>query len=194
MKEDRMKKQLLRFTLCSAAALATLTQAAPASATLMKAESLQGLQNRATHIVLGRVVELKTAYEEGRIVTYVTLQVEQSFKGEKTERCTLYTPGGRWNGIGQKALGMAEFTLNERVLVFLEPRKTAKDQYRVLKGAMGKLSVSEDGLVTRDLSGISIIDEAGGLKPADLRTSWTLDEFARELTLSPERLNPLEQR
>src|SRR5688572_9727328 len=62
----------------------TLLWASPGSATLVEALDLQTLVHEAEQVVLARVIGQQSRWDErGRIVTDVTLQVEETIKGDQ---------------------------------------------------------------------------------------------------------------
>lgn len=168
-------------------ALATLSCSPPichnAQATIMAAHSLADLRDRVSTILVGRVLKLETRFEDGRIWTDATIQVDFALKGTPGERCIVSTLGGEWNGIAQKAQGMAEFGLNERVLLFLNPHRKFLDRFQVQSGAQGKLLFTEQNLLVRDLKGFTAITPNGQLQEAAnvMPERWAADALFREL-------------
>jgi hypothetical protein len=128
---------------------------------------LRDLYERAQKVVLGTVVGLKSYYgEEGRIFTRVTLQIEDTIKGEKRFRLHFRVPGGeiKADELRVEVSHMPRFKLGYRGLVFLSPNKRLWTP--VVEGHQGFLrffsqgpqsSVVRDGL-GRLLTGISSAD------------------------------------
>ncbi len=100
-------------------------------------------------IVIGRVLSIACSLdgEEDRVFTYVTLRVEDILKGEiASRRIVLKEEGGEVEGQGSMIFGTPQFSLGERVFVYLDTWPDGS--LRVHQMSFGKLSVigvSENG-------------------------------------------------
>jgi hypothetical protein len=103
------------------------------------------LTTKSEVVALGRVKEMKSQWEgnKERIVTYVTLDVDEYLKGSGTGRTlTIVNPGGEVDGVGELYTHMARFKQDEDVVVFVE--KDKKGHYRMTGGNDGKFAVKKD--------------------------------------------------
>ncbi len=103
-------------------------------------------------IVLGSVESLESVSTvDGRIYTYVTLELEVVLKGDLRSRSmTLKQPGGR---VGDRRLvvdGSPRFRLGERVLVYLS--RAADGSLHSSHLAMGKFGIVWDPATQRELA------------------------------------------
>ncbi len=107
-----------RFTLMGAV---LLLGASIAGATTLVKMDFSDLARDANHVVVGTVTGINGEYDPSGtfIRTNVTLEVERSFGGQAPDTLVVRTPGGRVGGVEQVALGVANFEIGERVLVFL---------------------------------------------------------------------------
>ena len=107
--------------------------------------STNDLTTRADVVVVGKVAKIQSAWtsDKTRIVTNVSLAVDQQLKGEGTgSMLTLVTLGGEVDGVGEWYSHSARFKQGEEVVVFA--KKDMNGRYRVSGGAQGKLPVSRD--------------------------------------------------
>ncbi|HUB10020.1 MAG TPA: hypothetical protein VMB50_23655 [Myxococcales bacterium] len=136
-------------------ALAALVAAAPAAASIARALSLDDLAARAEVVVLGRVTAQAPRWtpDHRRIVTRVTVRVEELWKGSAGATITVLRPGGELDGLGQVVLGEARFAVGELVVLFLVKRG---DFYRVVGMSQGAFRV-EGGTATQDLRELALV-------------------------------------
>jgi len=92
-----------------------------AGATTLIKMDFSDLAREANHIVVGTVTGIEGEYDPSGtfIRSNVTLAVERSLRGQAPDTIVLRTPGGQVGGMEQVALGVANFEVGERVLVFL---------------------------------------------------------------------------
>jgi hypothetical protein len=98
--------------------------ASRASASLVLALDLSTLVARASHVVVARVESQRARYDaRGRIVTDVTLRVDESLVGPARvgERVVLERFGGAIGELGMRVEGEPLFADGTRVLVFAAP-------------------------------------------------------------------------
>jgi hypothetical protein len=134
-----------RITLYVLAVLGTLTVAILPTAAQEQTLSTKELTKRADLVVIGRVARVHSDWtnDRSRIVTTVTVAVEQQLKGEGTSGTVdIVTPGGEVDGTGEWYSHSARFQKDENVVLFAE--RASKGGYRVTGGNQGKLSISED--------------------------------------------------
>jgi Putative Ig domain./Matrixin. len=96
-------------------------------------------------IVIGKVLSLacRLDAEQDRIFTYVTLNVEETLKGEINERrIVLKEEGGEVAGQGSIIFGTPQFARGERVLLYLDTWRDGS--LRVHQMSFGKLTIVED--------------------------------------------------
>jgi hypothetical protein len=109
------------------------------------AASVEELTSRATIVAVGRVTSLQSEWTNGRtrIVTKVTLTVDQYLKGGRPDRTLIITiPGGEVDGVGELYTHVARFSRREEVVVFAE--SDVAGGLRVTGGEQGKFTVSTE--------------------------------------------------
>jgi hypothetical protein len=96
----------------------------PIQATVLVGADLGELSREAVAIVRGRVAAVEGQWGEGRrsIETMVTLEVERYVKGSLGDTVAFRVPGGELGRFRHVVVGAPEFTIGERVLVFLGAR------------------------------------------------------------------------
>jgi hypothetical protein len=120
---------------------------APAHATLVEALDLETLVAEAEQVVLARVIGEHSHYDaRGRIVTDVSLQVEESIKGEQAPGAALTVQrlGGVVGDIGERVAGEPSFVVGETVVLF-GARTRRGGALRPLGMSQGALRVFEQG-------------------------------------------------
>jgi hypothetical protein len=102
------------------------------------------LSRRAEVVAVGKVKATKSSWEnnKSRIVTYVTVNVDEYLKGGDGNVITILTPGGEVDGIGELYTHTAKFEKDEDVVVFAE--KDKQGRYTVSGGHDGKFRVTKD--------------------------------------------------
>ncbi|OJH39674.1 hypothetical protein [Cystobacter ferrugineus] len=112
----------------------------PASATTMLRMDLPELSHSADVIVHGTVRRVESRWSGDRrlIVTDVEIQVTEALKGQAGGTVLVTQSGGQVGDIGQTVSGLASFSPNEEVVVFLERRGSA---FHVSGLAQGKYKV-----------------------------------------------------
>jgi hypothetical protein len=98
--------------------------AEPVRATLLVPADLGELSRDARAIVRGRVAALDAQWtdDRGTIETIVTLEVEHYLKGAFGATLRFRVPGGDLGRLRSIVVGAPQFTLDERVVVFLGAR------------------------------------------------------------------------
>lgn len=118
--------------------------------------SPEELTRRSSVVAVGRVTALHAQWtgDRSRIVTQVTVAVDQFFKGESQNRTLVITvPGGEVDGVGELYSHAARFHTNEEVVVFAE--RDATGNYRVAGGELGKFTVTREAITGKKIVGDS---------------------------------------
>ena len=133
------------------AAVCLLAAASAASAGTGPKWSSAQLADFADVVVTGRVDAVASAWDPAvnTIYTYITLDVDQIFKGSVGDRIVIKQLGGEVDGIGLVVADQATFSLGERVLLYLEARPRDGTLYTTAQW-QGKWSIDTDaGVATR---------------------------------------------
>jgi hypothetical protein len=107
--------------------------------------STELLTRGAEVIILGSVTEVTSSWtpDRSRIVSLVTIRVEESLKGAAASTTvTLTVPGGEVDGVGELYTHAPRFRTDEQVVVF--GRRDAQGTLRVAGGDQGKVAVLRD--------------------------------------------------
>ncbi|HKP11820.1 MAG TPA: hypothetical protein VJZ91_06900, partial [Blastocatellia bacterium] len=141
-----MKSTITKTLLaCMASFIALASSAGTGRGAAARFTADDDLITGARAIVVGRVLSLacRLDAEQDRIFTYVTLDVEETLKGEINARyIVLKEEGGEVGGQGSIIFGAPQFARGERVLLYLDTRRDGS--LRVHQLAFGKLTVVED--------------------------------------------------
>jgi hypothetical protein len=103
------------------------------------------LAQRADVVVVGKVIEVRSEWNEdrSRIYSNVTVQVDEHIKGaESQQSVVIATLGGEIGGVGEVYSHTARFKADEQVIVFAAADQ--RGQLRVVGGDEGKLTVTKD--------------------------------------------------
>lgn len=165
---------VLALTLCTT----------PASATQVLHQTLRDLTLGSSDVVIGRVEETRTHWNEShtKIVTDVTVSVSESLKGAGGNVLTLTQLGGDLDGFRYSVPGSPLFRQGEEALLFVW--RDARGRAQVNGLAQGKFEITTDpatgektiqraleGLRVRDARTLSLVREgepAPGLRLGDL--------------------------
>lgn len=134
---------ILRKSLGLTAALSiTLMMLASASATTLLKLDLETLTSKSEAIVQGTVSEIEYTKQDGRIYTYITLNVKEVLKGSQgMKEVQFRVLGGRVGDLITVVHGTPQFQQDEEVLVFLE--RPLADKPLVVTGMVqGKFHVA----------------------------------------------------
>jgi hypothetical protein len=114
-------------------------------ASLVQALDTTELAKRAGHITVADVLSVQSAWDQShkKIFTTIELSVVESWKGgaQPASHITVVQPGGTVGDISMTVFGMPQFTVGERVLVFLRGTTGAAG---VVGMAQGKLPMTRD--------------------------------------------------
>jgi len=128
-------------------ALSVVALMAPQSYALMQKATLAQLASGSTGIIQGKVTDVVSRWDAGgkTIFTYVTVTVDQWFKGTGPKAVTIRVPGGEVDGVGLMVEDTPAFAKGETVITFLEPSQ--EQSVMKVKGLFqGKFTV-ENGKV-----------------------------------------------
>lgn len=148
--------------------LALLLLASAANASVVISESLEEMVHGSARILRGNVANVRSVLDEknGRIYTYVDLEVTEVLKGEKVATAVLKEAGGTVGGISQEIIGAPHFATGEDIVVFLEPsnesnmwlvRSLSAGKVTLLKSAKGELRAK------RQFEGLAFFDRKNGV-------------------------------
>jgi hypothetical protein len=118
----------------------------PALSTTMIRYSTEELTVVSDYVVEGVVTHIESRFREDHqsVYTYVTVQVNEVYKGRlDTPAVVLEEVGGTANGVSITVISSPEFSVGERVILFLETKNA--DYLRVYGMAQGKFTVVTDG-------------------------------------------------
>lgn len=118
--------------------------ASMATATSVQKFSLQELTKRSSAIVMAKVEDSYSRWENKEIYTYSTLRVLDHVKGMKGQTTvTIRQLGGRVDDIESIVPGMPKFRMGEEVVVFLTQKDAAGYPW-VMGLEQGKYTVTSD--------------------------------------------------
>lgn len=122
--------------------------ASNARASVMEAMDLPDLVNHADRVVMGRVVEVRSDWDETgmRIRTRARVQVEETLVGDPAQEVVVERMGGVVGDLGQLVMGEADLGTHDHVLLFLEPVARGKRVFRTVGMAQGCMAVTTDAL------------------------------------------------
>lgn len=152
----------MRRLLTATVALAGLLLAAPpAAATVLLHLSTDQLTARASHVVMGSVLDQDVVEAEGKLWTDTRVRVTEALAGPARpgDVLVLRQPGGETPTRGLHVAGAAQFEAGEEVLLFARP--VQGQSFLVPVGAsLGKYTLYVDAGGTRrarrDLAGASV--------------------------------------
>jgi hypothetical protein len=83
---------------------------------------IPALTHAASDVVQGRVTATRTEWtaDHRRLVTFVELDVLQTWKGRPPGRLTVVQPGGERDGLAQRVAGVAALDVGAELALFLE--------------------------------------------------------------------------
>jgi hypothetical protein len=116
-----------------------------ATATSVRKFSLQELTKKSSAIVMAKVEDSYSRWENKEIYTYSTLRVVDHVKGMKGQTTvTIRQLGGRVDDVASVVPGMPRFRTGEEVVVFLTQKDAAGYPW-VMGLEQGKYTVTSDG-------------------------------------------------
>ena len=123
------------------AALVVLLGAMEALASSAIAMDIPALTAASSEVIRARVASSRAEWsgDHRRIVTHVTIDVLETWKGQAPEQITVLQPGGELDGLVQDVSGVAQLKPGEEVVLFLA---RAGPDHRVVGLAQGVYRVS----------------------------------------------------
>jgi hypothetical protein len=111
--------------------------------------STEHLARSAEIVAVGKVTATRGEWDQNktRIVTRVTVAVDEYLKGDAGSVMTIISPGGEVDGVGEWYSHTARFKSDEEVVVFAE--RDTKGNFRVAGGQAGKLSIKKVGSMAK---------------------------------------------
>jgi hypothetical protein len=145
--------------------------------------SMEQLAQGATAIVIGQCTGTQSRWDQRRLVTDVTILVEERLKGGTGETVTVEVPGGI-DSKGKFALAMTypgapQFSQDEKVILFLNDSGVGSNTYTVMGYDQGKFSVNTDtegGKVVMRYMNTTPVRRGSGAVPGNLQ-AIPLPEF-----------------
>jgi hypothetical protein len=175
------------FFSAGAAAVALLSLAAPADASLIVALDTPTMVDAADHIAVVDVASVSAAWDEKheRILTTIELSAVEVWKGPMAPAAhfKIVQPGGTVGDIQMTVFGMTHFSPGERALVFL---RGAPDGANVVGMAQGKRLLGREAATGRWM--VHAPDQAGAafVRPPHSSASSSTPVFET-------RLRPLDE-
>jgi hypothetical protein len=146
-----------------------------AHASLVEALDLETLVAEADQVVVARVLSLNSRYDDrGQIVTDVSLQVEESVKGDTAAGAAIVVQrqGGTVGDIGMRVSGEPSFVVGETVVLFAA---------RYTGGALRPVGMSQGALRVFDKDGARWARSANGGAATVKRNKGKLEHAAPAL-------------
>lgn len=169
----RSNNYRIALTLAAAVALTPVT----AEATISRAMQFDDKVENAATIVLGKVVRQQAQWDAERkwILTYSTLQVEKTLKGQPSQEITIVTPGGIVGSVAQEVVGVPKFRQGDEHVVFVRQSKAGPTVLYLEQGAY------------------RVDNESGSRIVKPLVSSAVLVDSQRGTAVAPEHPRPLRQ-
>lgn len=138
-----------------------------ARATLLQRFEIEDLAVRSEAVVIARVAEVTSGWEEDSMIrTRVRLEIERTIAGRAPREVTVVIAGGTVDGVSATIGGAPRFEKGDRVVVFLEPRRTGgKHVVGAFQGAFRLETERETGMplaVREPMHGASFVGLADG--------------------------------
>ena len=91
----------------------------PLGSTTLLRYDLEALTEEAERVVVGTCQETRTDLVHGQVYTRILFAVNETIKGNATERIVLHLPGGHYQGHHAQIVGMPAFSPGEEAILFL---------------------------------------------------------------------------
>jgi hypothetical protein len=175
-----------RLALAFAAAVAFVPTAA--EATIAQAVKFDDKVGTAASIVVGKVVAQQSQWDESgrRILTYSTIQVEKTLKGQQAAQTVIVTPGGQVGDIAQEFVGVPRFAVGEEHVVFTRNTSAGPTVLYLEQGAYRVTADSRERMVRPLVSSAVLMDTQRGMAVAP-ESPRTLREFEGEVRAAGRR-------
>lgn len=175
-----------RLALAFAAAIALVP--ASAEATIAQAMKFDDKVGNAASIVLGKVVAQQSRWDESgrRILTYSTIQVEKTLKGQQASQTVIVTPGGQVGDIAQEFVGVPRFAVGEEHVVFTRNTHAGPTVLYLEQGAYRVTDDERERTVHPLVSSAVLVDTQRGMAVAP-ESPRTLRAFETEVQQAGRR-------
>lgn len=128
------------FGICTGVvAAALLLEVAPASATTLRALSIEQLIARSDAVVRARVRHQHAEWRGGAIVTLSQIEVREALRGQVPAAVEVLELGGRLGEYAMPVIGAAELAVGEERVLFLRRVAGAAGTYEVAGMSQGAL-------------------------------------------------------
>ena len=117
--------------------------ATSASATTLELLGFDGLIDKATQVVRGRISNCEGAYRGSMIYTQCTVEILETLKGTPATQTRISVPGGRVGRIRQSIAGAPQFRVGSEYILFLWTSPSGFTQIMGL--SQGKFEVQGSG-------------------------------------------------
>jgi hypothetical protein len=157
---------------------ASLSLSASARASLVEALDLEALVAEADQVVLARVLALNSYFDaRGQIVTDVSMQVEESVKGDHAPGAAIVVQrqGGTVGDVGMRVSGEPNFVIGETVVLF---------GARATGGALRPVGMSQGALRVFEKDGARWARSANGGAATVKRTKGKLEHAPAALPVA----------
>jgi hypothetical protein len=136
---------------------------APAVATTLARISLDQMSLTAKLIVRAKCVENSTSWDAGEIWTFMSFNVEETWRGSAPGLITVRLLGGRSGNLTSSVSGVPRFRPGEEVVLFLEP--TARGDFSVVSWEQGTFRIQRNAATgqnsaTQDTASFATFDPA----------------------------------
>lgn len=159
----------------------------PANATQIPYRSVESMGSDAPFVVRGEVSGVRTFWNDthSRILTEVSVQVSERYKGAPPREVRIVQMGGVLDGVRMTVAGSLEWKSGEDVVLFLED--SLPGRYRVAGFTQGKFEVQRDPrtgeefVMQASLGDVELVGAARGLAPRRLALRELITEALPEL-------------
>lgn len=128
-----------------------------AQAMLLK-KDLETLATEAQVIMNGKVTTLQSVWKDKKIYTYVTVSVQDFFKGDGGKEVVIKVPGGTVGEITCCVSDMPAFKKGEEIFAFLRGKG---EYYEIVGAQQGKYTVQKDKVMGLDVTVNNILNYKG---------------------------------
>lgn len=139
-------------------------------------QTTDDLVRQSEAIVVARVTGVTSEWssDKSRILTTVTLAIEEQLKGDgQGKEMIIHTLGGEVDGVGEVYSHLPIFKLNEQVIVFAE--RDDRGMFRVVGGMDGKMS-----LIVEESTGRRLVADSESLQMYTSRVKQIVQKQSKE--------------
>jgi len=132
-------------------------------ATTLQRFNLSELADHAERIVVATCQQSEPALIDGQIYTRYSIAVSETVKGRTESTFTLHLPGGQFQGVQSRIVGMPSFAAGKEFVLFLTEKNALGHAWPVGLG-QGKFNIKrtakKEARVHQDLDGLSFYQTA----------------------------------